>query len=206
MPTGQIHCTHCAALLPFAWESSWSRAVCPACKEGLQIHAFPALHRSLKIPAKGALPIEDGNAACFFHSRKAAVVPCDACGRFLCDLCDLQFQGGHFCATCLDAAQKGRKGPAEAAPFLKDRVFLPQNLVLGMTLYLPLTMVGLYTMPITAPAAIWIAVRNWNREEGMQVRGKGRYVLGITLALGQILATGLFVLLLVYVFRKAAAK
>jgi hypothetical protein len=45
-------------------------------------------------------------ASCFFHPQKKAACTCETCGRFLCDLCDLDFGGQHICPSCLAAGRK----------------------------------------------------------------------------------------------------
>ncbi|MDB5050788.1 MAG: hypothetical protein JWO30_3859 [Fibrobacteres bacterium] len=207
MDSTQVRCTRCENVFPLEAETAWTVRTCPGCHERLQVCAFPALRRPLRSrPARNNLAAE-GQAGCFFHAHKPAAVPCDACGRFLCDLCDLQFQDRHFCATCLDSAQKGGTGLQNIeSPFLKERVFLPQNLALGLALYTPLTLLGIYVIPLSAPFALWVAIRNWKREDGFQVRGKWRFVVSIALALLQLLGVALFIVFMVYVFRETAKK
>ena len=53
---------------------------------------------------------------------------------------------------------------------------------------------------------MWFATRNCNRDEGLQVRGRWRLVVGIILALAQSLATGVLTLFLIYTIRKVAGK
>src|SRR4029453_12242931 len=62
-------------------------APCPACGTLLEVEVFPAFHRSLPAVAAAEAVLTDEEASCFFHPEKKAVVPCQACGRFLCLLC-----------------------------------------------------------------------------------------------------------------------
>jgi hypothetical protein len=50
--------------------------------------------------------VDTNDASCFFHPQKKAAVACESCGRFLCDLCDLEFDGRHICPNCLSAGRK----------------------------------------------------------------------------------------------------
>jgi hypothetical protein len=198
---GHVKCTHCEGAYPVDGEGVWTERACPWCRGEISVFAFPSLSRPPAArPAKAAVPGEN-LAACFFHAQKSASVPCDACGRFLCDLCDLRFQERHYCATCLDAAQRGEPGPAsEAAELLKERVYLPQNLAFMLAFYSPLTLIGLYLTPLTAPASIWIAIRNWKRNDGFQIRGKWRAWAAILLALGQIASWVALIVLIFYAY------
>ncbi len=203
----QIKCTHCEGLFPLDGESAWTERACPWCREELYVHAFPALSRTVVVRPGKTLAPEAGLAACYFHAHKSAAVPCDACGRFLCDLCDLQFRGRHYCATCLDSAQKGEAGPAtEAVDLLKERVYLPQNLAFMLSFYSPLTLIGMYVIPVTAPAALWIALRNWKRNDGFQIRGKWRAWITVLLSLSQIAFSALMVYVIIFAVKKTLAK
>jgi hypothetical protein len=179
---------------------------CPACQERLQIQVFPALRMSLRLPSPPALAAQPGSATCFFHPGNSAASPCDACGRFLCGLCDLRFGEAHFCATCLDAARRGKASSAPEAAWLKDRVFLPQNLILALTLYSPLTLLGLYALPLTAPTALWLAFRHRKSPHGFQARGNWRLRLGTALASLQLLILILLGLFLTGLLWKALGR
>jgi hypothetical protein len=205
MVLGQVKCTHCKGSFPLDGESGWTERVCHWCNRELYVHAFPSLTKPRRAEAAGNAAPAEGQAACYFHARKSAAVPCDACGRFLCDLCDLGFRGRHYCATCLDAAQKGKSEHAkEAADLLKERAFLPQNVAILLSFYSPLTLFGLYLLPLTAPAALWFTFRYWNRNEGFQVRGRWRSWLAIILAISQILFVAATTAFLVYALYKTA--
>ncbi|HKP94376.1 MAG TPA: hypothetical protein VJ385_01345 [Fibrobacteria bacterium] len=205
MPPGHVKCTHCGAPFPVDGDSTWTEGACPLCKERLQVCAFPALNRPLRFRPGPVSAAAEGQAVCFFHARKPAAVPCDGCGRFLCSLCDFRLQDRHYCATCLDGVRKSGTGPAgESALLLKDRVFLPQNLAFGLAFYSPLTLAGLYLIPVTAPAALWLAIRHWKNADGFQARGKWRFAAAIVLALCQLLGLALATVFLVHVFREAA--
>ncbi len=106
------------------------------------------------------------------------MLPCDACGRFLCALCDVELNGRHLCPACLETGRK--KGHLT---HLDNRRTLYDSLALTLTLvpllFWPLTL-------ITAPAALFIAIRFWNAESSVVRRTKIRLVLAIFIALIQI--------------------
>src|SRR3974390_2457604 len=104
-----IACPKCKAVLgaEFLNRAEWEP--CPSCANELRVDVFPALFREEKTVAAERVMAE-GEARCFYHPEKKAAVVCDACGRFLCSLCDVDFNGQHLCPTCLEAGgQKGKK-------------------------------------------------------------------------------------------------
>jgi hypothetical protein len=202
-----VKCTHCEWRFPIEDGAGWIERECPSCSERLHVFHFPALVRPPRIRPGRNVAVMDGQAACFFHSDKSASHPCDACGRFLCGLCDFESHGKHFCASCLDHARKAGEGTTEGSDvLLKERVYLPQNLALGLALYSPLSIIGLYFVPFTAPAALWIALRHWKNPGGFQVRGKTRFVAAVIMAAIQCVAAALFGILLFIGLRKVMSK
>jgi hypothetical protein len=158
-------------------------APCPACGALIRVEIFPAL---LRPPARGqggeAIMVE-GESSCFYHPQKKAVVPCQGCGRFLCALCDCELHGEHFCPACLELGrQKGRITRLENRRTLYDAVALSVA-VLPLLIF--------YFTIITAPIALFIALRYWNAPRSIVHRTKVRLVLAIVLATLQILGWGI---------------
>lgn len=79
---------------------------CPSCGVLIKADVFPALFRELPTGNSGETLLMDDEAACFYHPGKKAVVPCSVCGRFLCALCDIDFNGRHICPSCLETGKK----------------------------------------------------------------------------------------------------
>ncbi len=177
----KVKCSHCGGDFPLESAAGWTEKPCPICQEKLRVYAFPAIQGPLVRRSGAAVAAMEGEAACFFHPHKRAAIPCDGCGRFLCTLCDLQFQGRHFCAACLDRAQRVGNGDAGAEPvlaeageLLKEKVFLHHNFAWVLAFYSPLTLFGMYLLPLTAPTALWFSLRHWKRRDGFQIRGRWR--------------------------------
>jgi hypothetical protein len=147
-----IACPKCRAVLGAEYfnQPQWQR--CPSCATELRIAIFPALFREEKItPAERV--VADGEASCFYHPEKKAAVVCDACGRFLCALCDVDFNGQHLCPACLQAGQqKGKIAKLQNARTRHDRIAL----VLAI-----LPMLIFYLTIFTAPAALFYAIWHW---------------------------------------------
>jgi hypothetical protein len=187
MSANRVQCSECHFSIVAAESADWIEQECPSCKSKQSALIFPAI-RGISAPSLSGTPkVTEGLAACFFHAAKPAVIPCDVCGRFLCGLCDLKIGESHLCTLCLQSAQDG-KTPADAKPLtqVKEQTYLHQNMALILTWYAPISIVGLYVMFLTAPAAIFISIRYWNHPGGIQQRGKWRFILSILMGLTQI--------------------
>jgi hypothetical protein len=173
-----IACPKCRAWLLDDVFNRPELAPCPSCQTPLQIEAFPALFRKLA-PGQSAQPVMvDGESSCFFHPQKKAVVPCAGCGRFLCALCDCEFGQEHFCPACLEAGKS--KGKIKALENQRTRYDM---IALGLTLY-PLLI--FYFTIITAPMALYTAIRYWKAPGSLVQRSHVRFVLAIIIALLEI--------------------
>ena len=157
---------------------------CPGCGTPLEFTVFPALRRGAVAGQAPQLVLEAGEAACFYHAEKRAVVPCDACGRFLCALCDVELHGKHFCPACLES---GRKKPG-TVPLERGRTRYDQIAWSLLILPLPLCMV---VAPITATAALVIALWKFRAPLSLVANTRLRLIFAMVLAVIELAATGL---------------
>ena len=134
------------------------------------IKTFPALQK--EISSKPAEDIGlDAEAGCFFHPQKKAVVTCATCGRFLCSLCDIEFNGGHICAACLAAGKNKKKiKNLETHRVLYDNIALFTALV---------PMIIFWFTIITAPMSIYIAIRYFRTPTSIIRRTRIRYFFAV---------------------------
>jgi hypothetical protein len=158
---------------------------CPSCQVPLRVEVFPALFRPVASGSAGEAVLLEGEASCFYHPEKKAAIPCEACGRFLCALCDCELQGRHFCPGCLESGRK--KGKIH---FLENRRTRYDDIALALAIY-PL-LVYPFTI-LTAPVAIYVAVRYWKAPRGIIRTSKWRYVLAVILALLQLTGWGVLI-------------
>ncbi len=150
-------------------------APCPGCGSELWTEVFPAFLRPIAKGSAGEVVLVPGESTCFYHETKKAVVVCDACGRFLCGLCDLDFHGQHLCPACLESGRKKKTiAQLEDSRFLHGR----QALLLAV---LPLFLTGL--------AALFLCLRHW-RSPGSLVR-PARWQMPVALALAVLQVVGL---------------
>lgn len=184
MPGLRLDCPACRAPWPVEPEALEGLQNCPACRRPVRVLVFPAFRYG---PARGATPepvLMDGEAACFQHPDKRAVVPCAECGRFLCALCDVQLHGRHLCPNCLETGQrKGRLAELERSRTLWDRAALMAALG-PLVLCWPVTF-------LSAPAAVALGILSFYRPGSLVQRGRARAWVAIGLGLLQLAGWGL---------------
>jgi hypothetical protein len=153
-------------------------APCPACGAPLQVEVFPALFRETGIGRNGETIMVESESSCFYHPQKKAVLPCDGCGRFLCALCDCPLDGRHFCPTCLETGKS--KGKIQN---LENQRTLYDAIALSLAIY---PMIIFYFTIVTAPMAIFVAIRYWKSPQSILRRTKIRFIAAIVISLLQI--------------------
>jgi hypothetical protein len=178
MSTALIHCPKCqATLLNHAFNRD-EFAPCAACAAPLQIEIFPAMFRRHATGSAGEAIMMEGEASCFYHPQKKAVLPCEACGRFLCALCDCEHKGQHLCPSCLETGRtKGRIKSLENARTRYD------NMAMALAL-LPILI--FYFTIITAPMVIYLAIRHWKSPFGFTQRSRIKLIIAAVIATLQI--------------------
>lgn len=175
-------CSGCGRILEPYELAARSDVTCLACGSTTHLFLFPALLRPAEA-VRGQV-ILDGEASCFYHLTRKASVPCDGCGRFLCALCDVAMEGGHWCPTCV---QQRRQQP-DALPTLDSQRVLYDNIALSLAI-LPL-LIFWFTV-LTAPATLFLVVRFWNRPTSILPRTRIRFVLAALIAGLQVVGWGL---------------
>jgi hypothetical protein len=180
-----VTCTQCGFVLNEAMFNQPDWSPCPSCAAPLRVEVFPTLFTP-SVPAQPAQSlVAEGEAGCFYHPNKKAVLPCEICGRFLCALCDVELNGQHLCPSCLATGQK--KGKLSN---LDNRRVLYDSLALTLALT-PFTVILWPFSLITAPATLFIAVRYWRAPGSVVERTKIRLILALVLALAQIVGWGI---------------
>ncbi len=174
-----VACPQCGATLPNDVITATVPLPCRHCSAEVQVEAFPALVKRWTPSGQPGEPLrDDSQASCFYHPDKLAVVPCSNCGRFLCSLCDIELASERLCPACVEQGrQKGRLDRLVTQRTLHDQVAL--SLAFIPLLFFWITL-------ITAPTAIYLAVRNWNSPSSILPRTKVRFVLAILIGALQI--------------------
>lgn len=186
-----VQCPRCQAWLGEGIFNQPDLQPCPACGVPLQVEIFPAIFRETTPGHSAETVLVESESSCFYHPQKKAVQPCDSCGRFLCALCDCKLNDQHFCPNCLETGKtKGKIKGLDQQRTLYDSIAL-------IVAVLPLVAVfTAYFTLVTAPAALFIAIRYWKSPLSIVRRSRIRFVIAILLALAQIAGwTILFVVL-----------
>jgi hypothetical protein len=191
MPLAPEHlaCSSCNAPVP---AEDWNRehAFCATCRAPLHVLVFPAFFSQPAAASSGTAVLEAGEASCFYHPQKQAVVPCDRCGRFLCSLCQVEFLGQNWCPRCIQASsEKGQLAQLDPSRKLYD------NLALMLAIF-PALLV--WPTIITAPVTLYLCARYWRAPSSIVPRTKARFYFAIVLAVLQIAAWIWLVLFLIY--------
>jgi hypothetical protein len=170
-----VACTKCRAPLPPVLYNLLDLRPCPACGARSQVDVFPAALRPPGPSSVGEAVMVEGEASCFYHPAKKAVLPCDSCGRFLCAICDVELNGQHICPACLESGK--RKGKLKN---LENRRTLYDNLALTVA---TLPLIFVWPSIVGAPIAIYIAIRYWKAPTSVIPRTRVRAILAIIIAL-----------------------
>lgn len=182
-PAVSIPCPQCGVPLSADLFAAAPKVACPSCGTPVTAFLFPALTRPTIRSQAAETLLTDSEAGCFFHPSKKAVAACGSCGRFLCGICDLDWEGEHLCASCLDAGKKkGRMKNLENQRTRYDQIAL---FVTG-TCLIPLF--GWIFSCVTAPLGLYLAIRYWKAPLSIASRSRAGFILAIILSTAVILA------------------
>ena len=152
-------------------------AQCPGCLKPFELVMFPAMTAAPKVARAQLVPETGEDATCFFHATNQADAVCEACGRFLCSVCAVDFGGSTLCPACI-AAKKANPARAASSRWLFDGIAL-QLALLPIIIFWPTTL-------LTAPAVLALVVYSWKKPGGVLPRMRWRFVLACLVALVQI--------------------
>jgi hypothetical protein len=165
-----LPCARCHSPLP-AWElAGHDVAVCTRCHAANTVRAFPAalIPRGAPPPAEFAA---EGEAACFDHPAKRAVAACQQCGRFVCQLCCVEFGASILCPSCVAAGSgKAKAANLETSRTLYDSIALIAPLI--SLVFWPLTLV-------TGPGTVVFTLMKWGQPISLVRRNRWRFVVAV---------------------------
>jgi hypothetical protein len=177
-----LACTKCQQELPSFILHSGTFHPCLTCGSKTSALIFPAFQSDHGQARLGETLVIDTDASCFYHPQKKAEVTCDYCGRFLCGLCDVEMESKHLCPPCIESGkQKGRIKSLENRRVLYDSISLSLSIIPMLVFYLTF---------ITAPIALYMAIRYWNAPRSVLHRTKWRLVAAIIFSALQIAGWG----------------
>ncbi|MBR9981410.1 MAG: hypothetical protein KFF50_10325 [Desulfatitalea sp.] len=183
-----IACPHCRTIQGADAVNTGHRAPCPECRSLLRVDVFNAYWGDEAPPGGAGIAQAHGLAECFYHPGQPASAPCAACGRLLCEVCQVSLEDRTICMACLQSGRDKRKIAA-----LQNRHVRYDEIALHLAFW-PALMI-LPTL-LTAPAAIYFAIRHWRTPSPVLPKRHLRALLATLLAGGQ--AGGWIVLLMMY--------
>jgi hypothetical protein len=185
-------CSNCGSPVPAALVNTGQLETCPSCASQIETEIFPAFFRPVARGSVGEALVVDTHASCYYHPQKQAAVVCVTCGRFICSLCDVELEGQHLCPACLETSQKtGKLKSIESRRVLHDTIALNLSFLSFFVFYVSF---------ITAPLALYLAIKHRNEPTSLLGRSGARRWAAIIISSLQILAW--FALILVLVFRR----
>ncbi|MCL1920329.1 MAG: hypothetical protein FWG50_04505 [Kiritimatiellaeota bacterium] len=163
------------ALDPFEG-SAFPLALCPRCgRRGLAL-VFPAARRGAGGGGAGVAAAA-GDAVCFHHPAKRAEVACEACGRFLCELCHVDLDGRALCAACLAQmhthSDKTRGAGNATSAHVPSRIRYDQ-IALWCALCAPALSIISF---VPAGVALYLCIRHWRTPLSALPRNRWRFVV-----------------------------
>lgn len=133
---------------------------------------FPALQAVPTTPHIEKV-VAEGQAGCYVHPENLALDVCASCGRFICEVCQIELGNRRLCASCLMRDQQSK-----SIPELDSRRILYDEIAFSIALLSIL----LYCFTIfTAPVVIFMVIRYWNHPGG--AKGNSRIKLSIAFAI-----------------------
>jgi hypothetical protein len=168
-----IACASCSLPVP---EELWNRPEqedvrCPGCRRPLLALVFPAIAEARLGAVPAALQGET-EASCFYHPHSRAAQVCAVCGRFLCNLCDLEVDSRHLCPRCFETRE-----PVVTRRSMYDTQALAMSTLPALMFWPAL---------VSAPWALFMVFRRWNAPSSIVPRTKIRFLLAALFALAEI--------------------
>lgn len=171
MPSTIMTCGQCNRTLPVERVNATDFWPCPGCGFPQQISVFPNLLRLNSPDPKSQPVVIEGETSCFYHPKKKAVVPCDSCGRFLCALCEVEFEGRHLCLSCLEAGQRKGDTNVFGREYLRyDRIAFVLALI-----SVPMSFFSIFIFPVV----LFLTVRHWKTPLGVFRRRQWLFLVAV---------------------------
>ncbi|MBV8377727.1 MAG: hypothetical protein JO279_12070 [Verrucomicrobia bacterium] len=139
----------------------------------MEAYIFPEFHREpSSFPAIHLA--QDHEAVCYFHSRYRAAIPCDHCGRFLCEICAIPVGNRQLCAECLAQLRKQRDESG-----LVHYAALFDNVALFLVTAPFVTVIFWIFTILSAPASLFLSFYYWSRQWSLAPRSRFRFGIAI---------------------------
>lgn len=207
-----VKCTSCGGGIPEPLFRENGSVPCHICNRMVHALLLPSLYKSAIAtpPPLLADPPAPGEATCFYNPGRRATKCCDHCGVFISDAWAAQWGSQTVCLKCLEELRsKNSDTRFEASRFLWDNVALSFSigpwilaiaLLMTLVLYPFAVMVIMLTL-LTAPAAIFVALRYWNAPRSLVPRSRGRLVWATALGVLQVMGWASLIVGIIFAVR-----
>lgn len=150
-----LRCGTCESTLAAPFHPGGGSIPCPVCGIASRAWVFPALFQQPESDT-GQRLLEEGQSSCMNHPDKQAVAVCDACGKFLCALCDVDWGGEHLCTACI----QHRKASDHEGAY--QSTYIHYDSVALFIVLLSLGMMSFFGLGgLLAPVVVYVAWRHW---------------------------------------------
>ncbi len=173
-----IACPKCRTIQPADHINAGQLLPCPHCNALIRTELFNAFFVPKDQAATAQSAAVGGQAECFYHPGKSAVVACADCGRLLCAVCQVDLNDRPICMTCLQAGRDKEK-----ILTLQHRQEIYDNIAINLAFW-PAFMI-LPTL-ITAPAALFFSVKHLRTSSPVLPKTIFKSILALILSVFQI--------------------
>lgn len=178
---GTLLCPECGRRLDASELNTSSFPSCVSCETPLRVDVFPAYFRDASDDVRGAETALDQEAVCFNHPENRAEIVCTSCGRFICELCQLDITDEQLCPTCFDT-ERDEQSTQKQDSILYGEIAIYLSLVPAFCFW-PVSI-------LTAPASMFIAIYYWTDSNRLISHVRWRNVVAVLLSGLQITAWG----------------
>ena len=170
-----VRCCLCGDALELP-ETAGARSVpCRNCRFRVRVWVFPALHRAQDASAGQPL-LEEGHSSCMNHPDKRAVSVCEACGKFMCALCEVDWNGERLCPGCIQHRRESDSDRTLRAEFIHY-----DSIALAIAIF---SILMSFFSGLIAPAALYIGWRYWRAP--LRPVPHGRWIMVIAMLLASL--------------------
>jgi len=183
-----LDCYQCGAPIP--WQiAPHQMTVCPGCKETTELYLFPAAETKTSAAGRSTQSFSEDEAVCFNHESRKATVICEGCGKFLCALCDVEWEYRHLCSQCITREQAQNDNPEAKRLYYRHDVLA--------LCFLAMTILMWFLSFVFYPVALILIVMGFRKP--MSAMPRRRWLLYLTFLVALLFPfslIGLFLVLL----------
>ena len=180
-----LRCGACRASMAVPGAPGAGIEACPVCHTPSWTWRFPAFYQARD--ANAGLPLlDEGESSCMNHPQKRAVSVCDGCGKFLCALCEVDWNGENLCPACI----RHRTTSVEADAYQREYIHYDVIALGVVVLCVPLWVFG----GLLAPVALFMGWRFWRKPLRPVPHTRAFLIVAIVLAMLIIIAWMAFAL------------